>query len=160
MKFDYPDLSGGLPEMNIGAENWEQRDKDDHGGSVKLCDGHRDKLLQALEDRSLLELSPDNEEETSWRFQSVMTEGLNKKNFDPMMCCQMAIIEETIELCGKLLAFLESHGIEICPLCFLNDNHARYGGTECESDAFDRWVADAADGASDLWTELNREEEA
>lgn len=126
-------------------------------GTVGLCRRHVDLLMDALRTVGLGDFLNTEDADAERKYHEMYDSGyMTKENFEPVTYCQMEIIKACLSFSGNLLPFLQTHKIEICPLCLLNDIHARYGGDveECPP-SFDFWIISAANVALLMWMQVS-----
>ncbi len=158
---DYADIFANLfSPVGPPDPEAEEKEEEDANGSIQICEEHRQYAITSLEQRGLASLISDNQNENESRLRGMMEDGPSLDNFEPLVYIQLLIFEGSIQLAGGLFAFLEAHGCEVCPICFLNDVHDNYAPGNCDtfSDSdhtFDRWITLAADAALETWKEFN-----
>lgn len=134
----------GPPEIN----------NDEYVPGIRICEDHAKALRQALVDRGLGSLIADDNELASRNFAQRMATDLTIDNYEPCLEAQLNICAATVAFTGQLLGFVDSHNQEVCPLCFLNEIHTLYGGTDCHHQSFDTWIDEAADEQLEVWKSL------
>ena len=152
MTFFFPEHEG------TGEGSSFETDLDANGSGLQLCIAHADELKGYIEERGLGEFISDNDLVAMVKITSMQIEGPTRQNFDPMLLAQFSIITAALSFTGKLLLFVQTHEVSICPICFLEKIHQEYGGERCGNN-FQVWLRAAADEAKAAWDELVAEED-
>jgi hypothetical protein len=119
---------------------------------MQFCMDHWNMLREALKERGLYALVPDNSEKAIDNLQREMTGERSVDTFDPLMNAHWAIIGNLMDQFG--LAVMG----EGCPLCLANEAH----DTQCHDPncsgpkPFDKYIEYAADEQVAAWKGLNQ----
>ena len=118
---------------------------------MKFCQGHWDRLREAIETRGIADLiAPDGHVALEQ-----MADQLNRAeageepstpvNYDPLMAAHWAIINNVSEAGGPgcLLHMISTP--DCCPLCFANEQHEAICTEPGCTFTFDDWIDRAAD---------------
>lgn len=145
---------------------------------MRFCQGHWNKLREAIADRGLDGLVARGGAEAVERSASELETGTTPANFDPLMAAHWAIANNAsrlVEQAGGNPLYLLTGGAEDpvtgygaahegrtwprCPLCYINMVHeltCKEGAcTLPKLTAFDWMIARAADDARDQWRALS-----
>lgn len=107
---------------------------------MKICERHWNELKARLETEGLMPFVSKSGAEAAKRMVKAVADGYDKDNFDPLMYCNMEIIEGALEALGPA-KFQELD--EACPVCEV----AQYAIANCPcgkphdpKDIEDHWI--------------------
>lgn len=126
---------------------------------MKFCQDHWDRLREAIKERGLGEYIAEGGHEAASRMAGqVDARKVTKANFEPLMGAHNAILSNAMGLVGLEVFADGAGGPHLCPICYLNETHAR----ECKDPkctlgptGFDAWIDYAADGQAKLLESLS-----
>lgn len=116
---------------------------------MRFCQPHWTTLRAAIDERGLSPLVARGGAQAARNFAAEARDGPSIKNFDPLMVAHNQIWSRAMEMVGLELMRPNEDGSERCPLCFVNEVHAKTcKGSPCRLplvNGFDSWIPSVAD---------------
>lgn len=113
---------------------------------MKMCQSHWEEIKAKLTEFGLYHLVPEGGEAAVKKMASMIQEGPNKDNFDPLMMAHNAIVSKCLEVAGPQVLLNDG-----CPLCHIIDNCGCTLGEDCH---FKHWTDGATHAVKRLALEL------
>lgn len=121
---------------------------------MRMCTAHWARLRGELTGLGLGGFIADTGEEVARRTMRGVVEGLSLDSFEPLMGAHMAILSNTVRMCGLYVLANDTDGSERCPICFLATEHRTHCRIEDCTVDYEAWISAAAAGQFEIYKKL------